>query len=101
MRLIWSRRANTDIELLREYIAQDSPIYARHYIERILKRIDNLPDFPLQGRKVPEAGREDIREIIFQDYRIIYRTSSDHLFIVTIVHGRRNLAGGEGRPWDE
>ena len=92
MRLVWSRRAKTDIESLRDYIARDSPFYARQFIERLLNRIDKLNDFPKQGRVVPEAGRVDIREIIFRGYRIIYRTAPDHLLVITVVHGSRDLA---------
>lgn len=53
------------------------------------------------GRAVPEAEREDIREIFYQGYRIIYRTASDHLLIVTVLHGSQDLAGQENKPWEE
>lgn len=101
MKLVWSHRANTDVQSLRGYIAQDSQFYARQFIERLLGRIENLRDHPLQGRLVPEARREDIREIIFRSYRIIYRTAFDHLLIITIVHGSRNLAGQKSKLWEE
>ena len=93
MKLVWSRRAHTDVLQLRTYISQDSPFYARQFIERLIRRIDSLPDFPQMGRLVPEAERDDIREIIYQGYRIIYRTTPDHLLIVTVLHGSRDLAG--------
>ena len=101
MRLEWSRQARTDIRQLRAYISQDSPFYARQFIERLFKRIDNLPEFPRMGRAVPEAEREDIREIFYQGYRIIYRTASDHLLIVTVLHGSQDLAGQENKLWEE
>ncbi len=101
MRLEWSHRARADIRQLRAYISQDSPFYARQFIERLFKRIDNLPEFPHMGRVVPEAEREDIREIIFQGYRIIYRTAPDHLLIVAVLHGSRDLARQENKPWWE
>lgn len=44
------------------------------------------------GRLVPEADREDVRELIFQGYRIIYRTKPDRVQIITVIHGSRNLA---------
>lgn len=100
MKLVWSQRARTDVQHLRDYIAQDSPFYARQFIERLLKRIDALPDFPHRGRVVPEAEREDIREIIHQGYRIIYRTTPDHLLIITVLHGSRDVAGQEKKPWE-
>ena len=92
--------AGTRVQQLRAYISLDSPFYARQFIERLLKRIDNLSDFPHVGRSVPEAEREDIREIIYQGYRVIYRTAHDHLLIVTVLHGSRNLAGPEKKPWE-
>jgi plasmid stabilization system protein ParE len=54
------------------------------------------------GRPVPEAeGREDVRELIYQGYRIIYLTQPKQVFIVTIIHGSRDLEGQENKPWDK
>ena len=52
------------------------------------------------GREVPEAEREDVRELLFQSYRIIYLVKADHLYIVAVIHGSRNLIGMEGNPWE-
>ena len=49
---------------------------------------------------MPEADREDIRELIFQEYRIIYQTSADHLLVVTVLHGSRDLSATGNRPWE-
>ena len=43
------------------------------------------------GRPAPEADRDEVRELIYQGYRIIYRT---------LLHGSRNLAAKEVKPWD-
>ena len=40
---------------------------------------------------VPEVGRDEIREIIVQSYRIIYRVLPDEVEILTIHHGARLL----------
>lgn len=97
----WSRRARTDIRDLKAYIAKDSPYYARRFIERIIDSVEKLADFPKIGRTVPEAeDRNDVRELIYQGYRIIYLTQPDRVFIVTILHGSRNLAAEEIKPWD-
>ena len=78
---------------IRDYIAQDSPFYARQFTERLVMAVENLPDFPRLGRMVPEAGyQEHIREFIFQGYRVIYRIRSDGLLqVVTVLHGARKL----------
>lgn len=97
----WSQRARADIRDLKAYIAKDSPYYARRFTERVIASVEKLEEFPKIGRPVPEAeGRDDVRELIYQGYRIIYLTKPDRVFIVTIMHGSRDLAGEEVKPWD-
>jgi len=97
----WSRHARTDIRDLNAYIAKDSPHYARRFTERIVGSVEKLAEFPKIGRLVPEAeGRDDVRELIYQGYRIIYLTRPEWVFIVTIVHGSRNLAAKGVKPWN-
>jgi len=49
---------------------------------------------------VPEAEeRTDIRELIFQGYRIIYLIQPELITIIAVIHGSRDLAGMEGKPW--
>ncbi len=43
------------------------------------------------GRVVPAIDRDDIREIIVQSYRIIYRLLLDEVEILTVHHGARSL----------
>ncbi|MBY9006402.1 MAG: type II toxin-antitoxin system RelE/ParE family toxin [Candidatus Lokiarchaeota archaeon] len=43
------------------------------------------------GRIVPEINISSVREIIFQNYRIIYRTKIDYVEIITVLHGSRLL----------
>lgn len=100
MRLEWTDPALDALEGIRDYIAKDSPYYARRFIERIFDAAEKLQDHPRMGRPVPEADRDDVRELIYQGYRIIYRTQPDRIQIVTVIHGSRNLAGEEIKPWD-
>ncbi len=75
--------------------------YARRFIARIIASVENLADFPDIGREVPEAEeREDVRELIFQSYRIIYLRQSTRIYIVTVIHGSRDLSGMDDKPWD-
>jgi plasmid stabilization system protein ParE len=97
----WSRRARTDIRDLTADIAKDSPYYARRFTEQLIVSVEKLAAFPRIGRPVPEAeGRDDVRELIYRGYRIIYLTRLERVFIVTIVHGSRDLAGKKAKPWD-
>lgn len=100
MALRWAERARTDVRELRTYIAQDSPYYARQFVARIFRAVDKLVDHPKIGRPVPEAEREDVRELLVQPYRIIYVVQSTTIHIVTVVHGARDLARMQPAPWE-
>ena len=101
MTIEWSARSRTDLRELKKYIAQDSPYYARRFIARIIASVEKLADFPDVGREVTEAEeRGDVRELIFQGYRIIYLRQENHIYIVTVIHGSRDLSGMESKPWD-
>ena len=100
MELEWTDPALDDLEDIRDYIGKDSPYYARRFIERIFDAIEKLQDHPRMGRPVPEADQDDVRELIFQGYRLIYRTKPDRVQVITVIHGSRNLATKEVKPWD-
>lgn len=100
MLIEWTAPALDDLEAIRDYIGKDSPYYGRQFIERIFDAAEKLLDHPKMGRPVPEADRDDVRELIYQGYRIIYRTKPDRVQVITVVHGSRNLAAKEVKPWD-
>jgi plasmid stabilization system protein ParE len=49
---------------------------------------------------VPEAARDEVREIVFQGYRIIYLIKPDCVFVASIVHGSRDLNRQANKPWE-
>ena len=100
MRIRWSGRARTDLQDLRDYIAKDSPYYARRFVAKIIASVEKLRDHPEIGRVVPEAKRDNVRELIFHGYRIVYLLAPEHIFIVTIIHGSRDLTAQEPKPWE-
>lgn len=97
----WTLKAQTALDGIYNYIHQDAPLYAERFVQQIIDSTDRLEAFPLSGRVVPEATREDIREIIFQSYRIIYWVISiERIDILTILHGSRDLTNPEHQLWN-
>lgn len=47
--------------------------------------------FPRAGRIVPEAGREDVRERIVGEYRIVYRLQGETAILLTVFRASRLL----------
>ncbi len=100
MKIEWTEPALDDLETIRDYISKDSPYYARQFIERIFDAVKVLQGHQKIGRPVPEADHKNVRELIFQGYRIIYRVKLDRVQIAAVIHGSRNLSAKENKPWD-
>ncbi len=100
MKIIWTEPAIQDLESIRTYIAKDAEYYAIRFVEKIIEATENLTKFPLIGRQVPEAEEENIRELVFQNYRIIYRVEDRRILILTIIHGSRDLTQKKPKPWN-
>ena len=72
-RPVWTERALLRLQQIQDYIAEDQPKNAQHWITRLLDRGDSLSDQPHRGRPVPEYSSAKVREVREGDYRIIYR----------------------------
>jgi toxin ParE1/3/4 len=91
MKVYWTNNSIDHLLGIYEYIAQNSPVYAKRVVDKITRRSEQIAEFPLSGRKVPEYKSEDIREIIEKPYRIIYRIKSDQIDILAVIHGAKLL----------
>ena len=87
----WSKDSIDDIKEICGFIAEDSLYYAAIFKDRIFEMVEHLELFPEMGRKVPEAGDPNVRELIYKNYRIVYQIKEGHLEIITVIHGSRLL----------
>ncbi len=93
--ITWTDQALADLEAVCLYMARDAPRYAELFARRVFQVTGRLAAFPRLGRVVPEIDRDDIREVIVQSYRVIYRLLPDEVEILTVHHGASPLAGFE------
>ncbi len=100
MKLSWTLPAVNDIESIRDYIARDSDLYASSFIEKILYAVEKLENFPMIGRVIPEANNQDLRELLFQNYRIMYRIHHDTIQIIAVIRGSRDITKWPLKPWE-
>jgi addiction module RelE/StbE family toxin len=92
-KLIWTDRARRDLLAIGRYIARDNPRAAREWVERLRKRARDAAKMPLTGRRVPEKDREEIREVLLRNYRIVYRVHEHALQVLTVFEGHRLFPG--------
>ena len=88
----WARRARRDLHEIGDFIARDKPKAAARWVNRITDAVERVAVFPSSGRAVPEIGRDDIREIIFEDYRIVYQIRDDRIIVLTVFEGHMRLS---------
>lgn len=91
MKVIWTEKAEKQLDQIFEYIAIDSSLYAHRTVGQILEEAESISPHPQKGRKVPEYEREDIREVFHYPYRIIYLLNDGTIEILSIIHGARLL----------
>jgi toxin ParE1/3/4 len=89
----WTTQALNDLHDIYLFISKDSKRYAQIQTEKLLSSVSHLKTFPLLGHKLPEFPNTTYREIIVNNYRIIYRLGEqlDKIFILSILHVRRLL----------
>jgi toxin ParE1/3/4 len=89
--VIWATPAKTDLKAIHDFIASDSKYYAKKVIQDIIDRTNIIETYPMIGRKVPEIDDENVREIFAYSYRILYEIKSEKIYIIGIIHGRRDF----------
>ena len=88
MRLVWSVPAQTDLESIYAFTAQDNPHAAALVVRRIRDRVRQLETMPRVGR----VGRvENTRELVVgrTPYIVAYRIEESRISIIRVIHGRR------------
>ncbi|OCX52429.1 hypothetical protein BEL04_13270 [Mucilaginibacter sp. PPCGB 2223] len=100
VKIIFSRSAKRDLKEIFDFIKRDSIRYAVLEKQHIIEAIDKLLLHPEKG-KVFE-GNPAYRELVFRNYRIIYRIVSDvQLRILTIQHHARSAGNNPAFKDDE
>jgi addiction module RelE/StbE family toxin len=85
----WTNQAVEDLRSIRLFIERDSPRYGRLVAERLFEATLRIEQFPRSGRMIPEVGREDYRELIVGEYRIVYRLDGEAAVLLTVFRSSR------------
>ena len=91
MRVLWTGTAVGHLADIYEYIARDSKQYAKRMVDRLTARSGQIAAFPESAPIVPEYEDPEVREVLEGPYRLIYRTRSDAIVVLAVIHGARLL----------
>jgi len=100
MRVVWAPLALERAAEIARCIAADRPAGAARWIDRLVQIVATLRSQPRRGRRVPELDRDDVREVLHGEYRVIYRVDARRVVILTVRHGRRQFDPRELRSDD-
>jgi toxin ParE1/3/4 len=91
-KLIYTCKAEDDLDSIFDYIAKDSPENALNYIDKIKSAIEHLATSPFIGIHCSSKGIDrDCRILIFENYLIFYQFNEidNEIKILRILHGSR------------
>lgn len=92
--VLWANTAEKDLACIVEYIAADSPPNALGILNKIRDKASSLCHSPERGRVVPEFQEHGVmqyRELAVAPWRIIYRITEDHVYVLSVLDSRQNI----------
>ncbi|MER9233165.1 type II toxin-antitoxin system RelE/ParE family toxin [Mesorhizobium sp. M0622] len=85
-RLIFTSQAETDLEVIGDYIALDSPFRAMTFIQELRGSCMELRTMPERNPLLERYRSSGIRRRIHGSYLIFYRVKADTVEILHILH---------------
>lgn len=89
--IVWTEEALDDLEAIGAYFDRTSPQYASVVVSALYTSVEQLTEHPKLGRQVPEVEHESLRELIVENYRVIYQLCEARIEIITVLHSRQDL----------
>jgi plasmid stabilization system protein ParE len=93
-KVMMTRNAESDLDEIINFIAQNNPQTALKILDRIKARANTLNSNPARGAYVPELlakNIKDYRQLTEPPWKIIYKIDKKVVYIMTIIDSRRNL----------
>ena len=98
----WTEKASINLQSIFDYISSDSRLYATRYLKTLIIATKRLETMPRSGRIVPEFENPELREVIYGNYRIVYRVigPNEDIEILAVVHGARDMRAVIREEWE-
>jgi toxin ParE1/3/4 len=90
-----SDEALSQIEAIRDYIAKDSPLNAKRWLDKLQRRME-LIGYSAESHAIlytPEQAGLEVRQAFYGIYRILYSIDGDIVHVLSVRHGARRPMG--------
>ena len=89
--VVWTEEALSDLNVIGEYYDRSSPQYASVIVDTLYTSVERLTEHSKMDRQVPEVEHESLRELIVENYRVIYQLRREEIEVITVLHSRQDL----------
>lgn len=81
--------ASRDLDSIFDYILMDNPTNAENMLNKIIKSIQILEDYPFSNviLKHKSLSRYNFRTLIVNPYIVFYSVIEENVFIYRVLHG--------------
>jgi len=90
MKVTFTDRAESDLEVIADWIAQDNPFRAAIFIQDLRDSCLNLAGAPFIHPVMSGFEEYDLRRRPYRGYLIFYKALKDVIEITRILHGARD-----------
>jgi toxin ParE1/3/4 len=91
VKIFWTKESLIRLQEIEECISIDNPEAAIEFVDELISLAETLLDNPEKGRVVPELLFENIRELLYKNYRIVYLIKKNSIEILTVFEGHQLL----------
>jgi len=89
--VIWTEPALSDVDAIADYIALDNPEAARSLVQRLIRHVEQLAEYPESGARVRELRASRYRQIVEPPCRVFYRYDGTRVFILHVMRGEQRV----------
>ena len=92
VQVIWTDESLKDLEVIYDFIAEQSAKSATKIIQSILSRTRQLEAFPQSGSPQETASKikREYRYLVEGNYKIIYSLDEKSLYVEAVIDTRKN-----------
>jgi plasmid stabilization system protein ParE len=91
VKIFWTKESLKRLQEIEEYISIDNSEAAIEFVNELIFLAETLLDNPEKGIIVPELLLENIRELLYKNYRIVYLIKKNSIEILTVFEDHQLL----------
>ncbi len=99
-KVVWTEKSEKSLKAIYDYIYKDSKFYAGRFINSLIKSTEKLELFPIMGRVVPEFNNDCLRELIYYNYRVVYRVNLDLVEVLLVINSAKDFEKSFKKDWE-